>query len=92
MIRIYADKSGLVTLKTLASPSHPDTAVVCVTSPETQHHERKFARIGVTRAWCGSRYGGEAIQSYARSVASLINDVHSPMDYSPVHARWDVVY
>lgn len=58
----------------------------------TRRHEKKMAQIGVTRAWCGSRYGGEFKQSYARSVAALIVDVHSPMDYSPVHARWDVVY
>lgn len=62
-----------------------------IVSTKTTTHERLFARVGVTRAWCGYR-GVDFKQSYARSVMSLIADVHSPFDYSPVHARWDVVY
>lgn len=91
MKRIWVDSFTGVTLKRLARPSHPDTAVVCVTSPKTQQHERAWARIGVCKITCSYR-GEDFKPSFARSVAALISDVHSPMDYQPVHARWDVVY
>lgn len=86
MIRIVASEDGH---RTSIPNAWGDTDVV---TQATRRHERHAARVGVTRAWCGSRYGGEMKQSFARSVASLIRDVHSPFDYSPVHARWDVIY
>lgn len=57
----------------------------------TRLHERHYGRLGWPPHMCcmgdhGSRF------SIALSVWCLISDVHSPMDYSPVHARWDMVY
>lgn len=31
-------------------------------------------------------------QGVVVEVTSLINDVHSPMDYDKIHEYWDVVY
>lgn len=88
---IWADKDGYNTLRRLERPHDPDTAVVSVVGPITQARERKSARIGQTNAWCMGA-DGEYRQSFALSAKSLIQDVHSPMDCYPVHARWDVVY
>ena len=54
-------------------------------------HSRNAARVGWGDYNCMGG-DGKYRQSIALSVRALIRDVHSPMDYSPVHARWDVVY
>lgn len=84
MVRLEANEDGR---RSFRLPNY-----VALVSAKTRSFELKMARVGVTRAWCGSRYGGEMKQSFARSVAALIRDVHSPMDCDPVHQHWDVVY
>lgn len=90
--RIEASECGTVTHRRERNDEGNVTWYDDVITGATRKHERRAARVGVMRAWCGSRYGGETKQSFARSVASLISDVHSPFDCSPVHARWDVIY
>lgn len=62
-----------------------------VLSSTTRIHCAKYGRLHQTAAWCIGA-DGEYRQSIALSVRALIDDVHSPMDAFPVHARWDVVY
>ncbi len=62
-----------------------------VITPATLRHERKYARLGWPPHMCCMGDHGSR-RSIAFSVWCLISDVHSPMDYSPVHARWEVIY
>lgn len=91
-----------MTKRVLVHPLNPNTVHVYenlkdgpsirnVKTSKTFAHERKFAHIGVSRHTCMGA-DGKYRASFALTAAALIRDVHSPMDYTPVHANWEVVY
>jgi hypothetical protein len=71
------------TLVVRSAPTVSGVEVRDIVSEATRKHERKVE-------WLGATWGQH--RGHVKAWSSLISDVHSQFDYSPVHARWDVAY
>jgi hypothetical protein len=71
------------TLAVRKAPTTSGYEVASIVSEATRQHERKVE-------WLGATWGQH--RGHVKAWSSLISDVHSPFDYTPVHARWDVAY